>query len=84
MKMTALFTVEVFNEITGQGTVKESGLLYAENMRDAVGQLEAYYGEDNLTTIHFLEIYDISVLTCKPEKLDILKDFINSMYEGDE
>lgn len=81
MKMTALFTVELFDEITGQGTFKESGLLYAENMRDAVAQLELYYGEDNLVTIHYLEMFDMSVFTFGEEHLPVIKNIINEVFE---
>lgn len=81
MKMVTLFTVEVFNEITGQGTLKECGLVYAENMRDAVAQLEQYYGEDNLVTIHYLEMFDMSVLTFGEKHLPEIKNIINEVFE---
>lgn len=81
MKFTALYKVEVFDEIAGDGTLMECGLVYAENMRDAVAQLEQYYGEDNLITIHYLEMFDMSVFTFCEEHLPTIKDIINGVFE---
>lgn len=81
MKFTALYKVEVFNEVAGAGTLVECGLVYAENMRDAVAQLEQYYGEDNLITIHYLEMFDMSVFTFGEEHLPAIKNIINEVFE---
>ena len=81
MKFTALYKVEIYDEIAGDGTLEECGLVYAENMRDAVAQLEQYYGEDNLITIHYLEMFDMSVLTFGEEHLPTIKNIINGVFE---
>ena len=81
MKFTALYKVEIYDEVAGTGTLVECGLVYAENMRDAVAQLEQYYGEDNLITIHYLEMFDMSVFTFGEKHLPAIKNIINEVFE---
>ena len=75
---TVLYKIEVFDQVAGSGTFIECGILYAESFSQAMQQLETYYGDD-IQTVHFIEMYDMSVFTFAPERMDAVKDLIEEV-----
>ena len=70
---TAYFVVEFCYD--GQ-TRTEAGFYPANTFTEAVGYLEAFYGED-LMTIKHLEIMDGMMITMKPE---VAKSILEELY----
>lgn len=77
---TALYKVEVFDEIAGSGTFTECGILYAESFSHAMKQLEDFYGDD-IQTVHFLELYDTTVFTFDPKHLETIQNIVGEVFE---
>jgi hypothetical protein len=73
---TALYKIEYYDM---DDHFIDCGLLYAESFSHAMKQLEDYY-KDTLLTIHFLELYDVSVFTFDPEQLPTMKKIIEERY----
>ncbi len=81
----ALYKVEVFDDLRGTGTFVECGILYVRSFSDAMRQLEEYYGEGDIQTIHYMELFDVSVFTFKPEMLETIKAIVEDVFcEGEE
>ena len=71
--MIFLFTVEVYDNYQGK-TYKECGVLQAKNFKEAIGQIEDYYG-DCLESVT-CEAYNADFLNFPIEKYDTLKQFV--------
>lgn len=70
---TALYKIEYYDM---DEHFIECGLLYTQSYTHAMKQLEDYYKDTLLLTVHFLELYDVSVFTFDPEHLATMKKII--------
>lgn len=76
---TALYKVEVFDQVAECGTFVECGVLYADSFASAMKQLEEFYGDD-IQTVHFLELYDTTVFTFDPKHMETIKEIIEEVF----
>ncbi len=76
----ALYKIEAYDEIAGNASFVDCGLLYVKSFSDAVKQIEYYYGEENIQVIHYIELFDSSVFTFKPEMLETMKAIVEDEF----